>query len=78
MDASILLGVRLIPNQFTSVKVENVNLDSKVESFKEEAAKKINAKKESFGNTFINEPNASFLLQKTFCRISLLWYDIRK
>lgn len=49
MDA-LLLGVRLIPNQFKCIKLDNVNLDSKVESFKEEAAKKINAQKESFGS----------------------------
>lgn len=54
MDGSILLGVRLIPNQFSSVKLDNVNLDSKVESFKEEAAKKINAKTESFGKKMTN------------------------
>lgn len=69
MDGTILLGVRLVPNQFTSVKVENVNLDSKVESFKEEAATKINAKKESFGNTSTNPANVCLFDKASFSEL---------
>lgn len=49
MEGSVLLGVRLVPTQYKSVKIDNVNLESKVDSFKEEAAKKINHPKECIG-----------------------------
>lgn len=55
MEGCVLLGVRLIPNQYQCIKIDNVDLESKVDSFKEEAAKKINTPKQSFGKrmTFI-------------------------
>lgn len=49
MEGSLLLGVRLVPTQYKSVKIENVNLETKVDTFKEEAAKKINHPKECIG-----------------------------
>lgn len=49
MEGTVLLGVRIIPTQYKSVKIENVNLETKVDVFKEEAAKKIDHPKESIG-----------------------------
>lgn len=49
MEGPVVLGVRIVPTQYKSVKIDNVNLDSKVDSFKEEAAKKINHPKECIG-----------------------------
>lgn len=46
----LTLGVRLIPNQFQRIKLENVDLGSKVESLKDEAAKQINVQKQGIGN----------------------------
>lgn len=49
MEGSVHLGVRLIPTQYKSVKLDNINLETKVDIFKEEAAKKINHPKECIG-----------------------------
>lgn len=49
MEGSVLLGVRLVSTQYKSVKIDNVNLETKVDTFKEEAAKKINHPKECIG-----------------------------
>lgn len=49
MATCVTLGVRLLPNQFQRIKVENVDLGSKVELLKDEAAKKINVQKQGIG-----------------------------
>lgn len=49
MEGTVLLGVRVVPTQYKSVKIENVNLETKVDVFKEEAAKKIDHPKECIG-----------------------------
>lgn len=49
MATSVTLGVRLIPSKFQRIKIENVNLDSKVDLLKDEAAKKINVQKQTIG-----------------------------
>lgn len=40
--ANLVLGVRINPNEFQRIKIENVDLEGKVISIKSEAAKKIN------------------------------------
>ncbi|GLV31919.1 hypothetical protein CBL_07678 [Carabus blaptoides fortunei] len=47
MATSVTLGVRLNPSKFQRIKIENVNLDSKVDLLKDEAAKKINVQKQT-------------------------------
>lgn len=49
MTANIILGVRLRPTQFQRIKLDNVDLESKVVNLKEEAAKKINLETHNFG-----------------------------
>ncbi|KAF5279519.1 hypothetical protein FQR65_LT03341 [Abscondita terminalis] len=45
--SDIILGVRVVPNQYQRIKLNNVNLEDKVEFIKDEAAKKINLKKQN-------------------------------
>lgn len=75
MEGSVLLGVRLVPTQYKSVKIDNVNLEIKVDTFKEEAAKKINHPKECIGVTQFH-PTYEFSKcnNKFNCRIGLLWH----
>jgi len=47
MSASVILGVRLQPNHYQRIKVDNISLENKVESLKDEAAKKINVQKQN-------------------------------
>lgn len=49
MSASVILGIRLLPNQFQRIKIDNVDLESKVEVLKDEAAKKTNIQKQNLG-----------------------------
>lgn len=49
MEGSLLLGVRLVPNQYQCIKIENINLECKVDSLKEKAAKEIKAEKHCIG-----------------------------
>lgn len=46
---SLTLGIRLIPTEFQRIKVENIDLESKVEILREEAAKKVNIQKQGLG-----------------------------
>lgn len=48
--AFVNLGVRLVANKFERIKVDNINLEDKVEALKDEAAKKMNVQKQSIGN----------------------------
>lgn len=47
MGTKLLLGVRLTPQSFTTIKLDHVNLENKVEQLKTEAALKVNLPKES-------------------------------
>lgn len=49
MEGSLVLGVRLVPNQYQCIKIENVNLECKVDTLKEKAAKEIKAEKQCIG-----------------------------
>lgn len=49
MSTKLILGVRLTPQSFTTVKLDHVNLDNKVEQLKNEAALQVNLPKESLG-----------------------------
>ncbi|KAK5649414.1 hypothetical protein RI129_000443 [Pyrocoelia pectoralis] len=46
MCDNIVLGVRLQPNQYERIKLDNINLENKVELLKEEAAKTLNVEKQ--------------------------------
>lgn len=54
MNTSVFLGVRLQPNQNQKVKLDNIDLDGKVEMLREEAARKINVQKHTFGKLVIS------------------------
>ncbi|XP_012267952.1 ubiquitin-like protein 7 [Athalia rosae] len=47
MSTKLILGVRLTPQTFSTVKLDNFSLDNKVEQLKTEAAFKVNLPKES-------------------------------
>lgn len=49
MGTKLLLGVRLTPQSFTTVQLDDVNLLNKVEQLKTEAALKVNLPKDSLG-----------------------------
>lgn len=46
---NIVLGIRLIPNQFQRIKLENIDLQSKVHTLKDEAAKQTKRQKQYLG-----------------------------
>lgn len=49
MTTELFLGVRLQPNQFQRIKIENFNLNSTVEALKIVAAQRANVQKQSIG-----------------------------
>lgn len=54
MASCVTLGVRLVPNQFQRIKIDNIDLGSKVELLKEEAARKIEVPKQGIGRYFLS------------------------
>lgn len=45
--SSVILGIRVLPNEFQRVKIDNVNLEDKVRFLKDEAVKHANKGKDS-------------------------------
>lgn len=47
--SSIILGIRLVPNEFQRIKIDNINLDDKVKFFKDEIVKHVKKEKDLLG-----------------------------
>lgn len=52
MSSELILGVRLDPQTFSTIKLNDINFKTKVEELKYETAGKVNLSKDLFGEVF--------------------------